>query len=111
MMEFWDEHKDQQDKYAVIAVHNPHKMARTFEALDEQLETRGTLKKWGQNLPFTVVLDNTGKTVETYGIEAYPTTVLIDPEGNVLQGGNETMLGQKLAELKKGDEAKTEETK
>ena len=38
MIKFWDEHKDQQDKYAVIAVHNPHKMARTFKALDEQLE-------------------------------------------------------------------------
>ena len=75
-------------------------MAPTFEKLDALLESRGTIKKWGQNLPFTIVIDNSGETVKTYGIEAYPTTLLIDPEGNVVEDGSEKMLVEKLAELK-----------
>ncbi|MCB9894849.1 MAG: TlpA family protein disulfide reductase [Planctomycetes bacterium] len=105
-MKLWDEHKDQQDKFAIIAIHNPHKQAPTFEKLDALLESRGTLKKWGQNLPFTVALDNSGETVKTYGIEAYPTQVLIDPDGNVVAGGSEHMLEQKLNELKEAAETK-----
>src|SRR5262245_38710827 len=97
MMKFWDAHEKDRDKFAVIAIHNPDKRADTFEALDKRLEDGGILKRWGKNLPFTVILDNSGETVKAYGIEAYPTTLLIDPEGKIVRGGSEKMLEEKLA--------------
>lgn len=105
MLKFWDDHADQRDKFAVICVHNPDAKATTFEKLDAILEERGTIKKWGRNLPFTIVLDNTPTTTKTYGIEAYPTTLLIDPEGKVVKGGGEKLLEEKLAALKEPPKA------
>ena len=99
-MKFWEEHKEQQDKFAIIAIHNPDQRADTFEKLDKLLEEKGIIKKWGQNLPFTVVLDNTKTSTTNYGVQAYPTTVLIDPEGNVVKGGSEAILKQKLEAAK-----------
>jgi hypothetical protein len=101
MMTFWDEHEAARDRFAVLAIHNADRRAATFEQLDEQLESRGTLERWGRNLPFTVILDNSGTTTRTYGISAYPTVVLVDPEGNVYNTGGDPVLDilrEKLAE-------------
>lgn len=43
-----------------------------------------------------MLLDDTGETIETWGIQAFPTLVLIDPEGNVVKGHAETMLTEIL---------------
>jgi hypothetical protein len=110
MMKLWDEYAEVRDKWAVLAIHNPHPLAPTFEKLDAILEERGTLKKWGRNLPFTIVIDNTGTTVKNYGVQAYPTHVLIDPEGKVVKGG-ERELAAKLKEMKEALKPKEGETK
>lgn len=99
-MKFYDEHEAKRDKFAIIAIHNPDSRADTFDKLDKQLEDKGILKKWGKNLPFTVILDNTPETTKAYGVQAYPTTLLIDPEGKIVRGGNEKLLEEKLKEAK-----------
>jgi hypothetical protein len=95
-MKFWDDHAEYRDKFAVLAIHNRRPEASTFEELDKLLEDHGILARWERNLPFTVILDNTGETTQRYGIRAYPTAVLIDPEGNIVEGGSVAMLGEKL---------------
>ena len=47
----------------------------------------------GKELPFPIVLDSTGVTMDNLGIVGYPTTVLIDPEGKVVENGNEKNIG------------------
>ena len=110
MLKLWDEYAEVRDKWAVLAIHNPDQRAPTFEKLDAILEERGTIKKWGRNLPFTIILDNSGQTVKTYGVQAYPTHVLIDPEGKVVKGG-ERELEAKLKEMKEALTPKDAENK
>lgn len=102
-MKFWDEHEAQRDKFAILAIHNQRDDTDTFEKLDKILEERGQIERWGRNLPFTVILDNTRETTTTYGIRFYPTHVLIDPEGKIVEGGTLTTLQAKLAEMKKAE--------
>lgn len=101
-MKFWDEHEAQRDKFAILAIHNQRDDTDTFEKLDEKLKERGLLERWGRNLPFTVILDNTRETTTTYGVRFYPTHVLIDPEGKIVEGGDLSTLQAKLAEMKDG---------
>lgn len=56
-----------------------------------QLESRlGSIEKnvWKKRkIPFPIVLDNTSSTWERYGISGLGTEVLIDPKGNIVEGG------------------------
>lgn len=45
-----------------------------------------------------MLLDDTGETIETWGIQAFPTLVLIDPQGRVVKGDAEAMLAKILDE-------------
>ena len=57
-------------------------------------------KRWeGKTLPFPILLDATGKTVKAFGISAYPTNVLIDPEGRVVKAARRGRAREKLEEL------------
>ena len=93
-MEFWDAHEAERQSYAVLAFHDPS--VKTFAELDEKLKPL-IEKRWkGRSLPFPILLDASGTTVRNYGIQGYPTVVLIDPEGRVVRGGSEAMLAEKL---------------
>ena len=86
MIKFYEKHANLKDKFEIIAFHDGS--VKTFEELDEKLEEKGTIeKRWdGKQLPFPVLLDSTAETVKkTYGISAFPTTVLINPEGELVE--------------------------
>ena len=94
-MEFWATHEADRDRFEVLAFHDPS--AKTFAELDEKLKPV-IEKHWrGKSLPFPILLDAGGATVKRYGIQGYPTTILIDPEGRIVKGGSELMLKEKLA--------------
>ena len=94
LIKFWDEHEAEREKYAVLAFHDAS--AKTFDELDEKLKPV-IEKRWGgRSLPFPILLDASGATVRAYGIQAYPTFLLIDPEGKLVRGGSEAMLAEKL---------------
>lgn len=94
-MEFYTRHQDARDRFEVLAFHDPS--AKTFAELDEKLKP--VIEKYwkGKSLPFPILLDASGTTVRSYGIQAYPTILLIDPEGRIVKGGSEAMLAEKLA--------------
>jgi hypothetical protein len=105
-MEFYEEHKDQRDQFTILAFHEPS--VKSLDDLDKKL-AKTVEKLWkGKQLPFPIVLDSSGKTLKSYAVQAFPTLVLIDPEGKIAQvelgagGGVEKMLEQKLKDAKRG---------
>ncbi len=94
LMEFYEKHKADRDRFEVLTFHDAS--AKTFEELDEKLKPVIEKKGKGEGLPFPILLDKSGATVKKYGIQGFPTLVLIDPEGLVVKGGSEAMLEEKL---------------
>ncbi len=79
LVRFFDERQDAKDRFAILAFHDAS--VKDFADLDAKLAPI-VAKRWGgRELPFPILLDSTGETIETWGIHAFPTTVLIDPEG------------------------------
>lgn len=96
-MKLYENHDSLRDRFEVLAFHDA--TAKTFEELDERLKLV-IEKRWeGKPLPFPILLDSTGATVKAFGIRAYPTNILIDPEGRLVRGNAEKMLESKLEEL------------
>jgi hypothetical protein len=54
----------------------------------------------GKEPPFPVLLDNTTKSMESFGVDLFGVTVLIDPAGRLVQGDESTLA----AILKRGRE-------
>jgi hypothetical protein len=94
LIDFYEEHKDHRDKFEIIAFHDS--TAKDFGELDKHLP--GLREKlWrGRDLPFPILLDSTGKTVKAYDIHAFPTTLLIDPDGKLVGHTNEEDLEKRL---------------
>ena len=69
---------------------------KDFAELDPKLEPIVANAWKGRALPFPILLDATGKTLEAYGITAFPTSVLIDPEGRVVGPDAEERLAEAL---------------
>lgn len=96
-MKLYENHDSLRDRFEVLAFHDA--TVKDFAELDERLKLVSE-KRWdGKSLPFPILLDSTGATVKTFGIRAYPTNVLIDPEGRVVKGNPEENLKRKLEEL------------
>ena len=97
-MEFYDQHQGERDRFEIIAFHDG--TAKSLEDIDAK--TKDVQEKlWKRPLPFPVLLDASGETTKRWGVHAFPTTVLIDPEGRLVRGGSERMLEQKLAEARR----------
>ena len=95
LIDFYEKHKSKRNKFEIIAIHSNH--AKTFAELDPRMK-KFIAGPWkGNALPFPLLLDSTGKTFRNYGVaSALPVMVLIDPEGNVVRGGNDETLLKKL---------------
>ncbi|HWB14365.1 MAG TPA: redoxin domain-containing protein [Pirellulales bacterium] len=81
-IDFVDTHAADSDRFVVLAVHDPQ--ATDFAALDEKLQPIVRRTWHGRSIPFPILLDKSGRMVEDYGVERWPTAVLIDPEGRVV---------------------------
>ena len=96
-MKLYEKYESVRDRFEVLAFHDDK--AKTFEELDEKLAAVSE-KRWeGRTLPFPILLDATGLTVDAFGIRGFPTNVLIDPEGRVVRGNAEETLRSVLREL------------
>jgi hypothetical protein len=92
MIDFYNEHAEQRDRFEIIGVciDITGKLER-IQDIDAELQPI-VEKVWnGKKIPFPIVLDNTFKTWERFGIPGLGTAVLVDPRGNVAEGGFETL--------------------
>ena len=94
-MDFYEACPDYRDKFQILAFHD--ETAKTFAALDEKLIPVKRNLWQGKDLPFPILLDATGKTLKTFGIDAFPTTLLIDPDGKLVGTGGRAQLEAKLS--------------
>jgi cytochrome oxidase Cu insertion factor (SCO1/SenC/PrrC family) len=94
LVDFYEEYESDRDKFEIIAVHVQH--ARDLADYDEKM--KHVIKNiWhGKDLPFPVLLDPTKKTMDAFGIQSFPTTILIDPSGNLVGHATEADLEKKL---------------
>jgi len=94
LIEMYDLHKDHRDKFEILAVHVQY--AKDFAEYDDKIKD-AKKRYWGdKELPFPLLLDATEKTIKSFGIHAFPTTILIDPDGNLVGEVTEEFLEKKL---------------
>ena len=94
LIDFYEDHKADRDKFEILAFHDAQ--AKNFAELDSKLEPIIKNAWSGRPLPFPILLDSTGETIETFGISAFPTMLLIDPEGRLVGEATEVELEKHL---------------
>ncbi len=96
MIDYYLEHKD--TRFEFIAFHDAR--AQSLEQMDAELEKRGIIDKYwkGRPIPFPILLDATGETIQKYKVRAFPTTILIDPRGRLVK---ELSRGNMFEELER----------
>lgn len=82
LSKIYEEYRDLRDRFEVLAFHD--NSVKDFDELDENLKPAMKAYWGGKPLPFPVLLDTTGETVMAYGINSWPTSFLIDPEGKIV---------------------------
>jgi thiol-disulfide isomerase/thioredoxin len=97
LIDFCELHAASRDQFEIIAFHDSS--VPTLSEMDGQVAgTKETL--WdGRDLPFPILLDDNRQTQNAYGIKAWPTTVLIDPEGKLVGQASHRELEEKLPKL------------
>ena len=83
--------------FEILAFHDA--TVDSLEELQTKLVPIGQ-EYWGtRQLPFPVLTDSTGTTIERYGIARFPTLVLIDSEGRIVDStsGDGSRLLERLA--------------
>ncbi|HZZ27316.1 MAG TPA: hypothetical protein VFE46_04850 [Pirellulales bacterium] len=95
-MKFYEDHKAQREQFEIISICIDYDgELKTLADVDRALEPIVKNVWGGKTLPFPLLLDPTFKTWETFGIDGLGTTILIDPDEKVVEGG-ETTLAEKL---------------
>lgn len=97
MIDLYEAHKKDRDKFEILAFHDG--TVKDFAELDKNLEGPRTKYWGGRDLPFPILLDSTGQTIKDWGIHAFPTTLLINPEGKLVGHAREEDLAAKLPPL------------
>lgn len=103
LIDFYEEHEADRDKFEIVAFHDGS--VKDFDEMDAK--TAGTKKAiWrGRDLPFPILLDSRvgdeehtgrGATINALQIQAFPTSLLIDPDGVLIGSANARMLAEKL---------------
>jgi hypothetical protein len=96
-MDLYEAHKDHRDRFEILAFHDG--TVKSFAELDKKIQRPREMYWRGRDLPFPILLDATGQTIKDYGVRAFPTTLLIDPEGRLVGEAGEEELEKKLPPL------------
>ncbi len=95
MMEIHDDHQAERDKYVVLTVHSAHG-GESLAKIDEKLVPIVRDTWGGRMLPFPILLDSDGTIQKTFGVAHWPTTILFDPEGKLVDEVSPDELEKKL---------------
>ena len=97
LIAFYEDHAAHRDTFEILAIHDD--AVKSFRDLDTKLAPIRKEKWQGKDLPFPILLDGKKKTHTLYGIRSWPTAVLIDPEGKLVDEAHISMLEEKLPAL------------
>jgi thiol-disulfide isomerase/thioredoxin len=97
MMEIYDDHESERDRFVILTVHSPE--TKTFADLDEKVKPVVRDVWAGRMIPFPILLDGDEKLQKTFGVQHWPTTVLFDPDGNLVGEVQPEELEAKLSAL------------
>jgi thiol-disulfide isomerase/thioredoxin len=86
LSKFYEAHKTQRDRFELVSICMVEQNTRTMADLDRVLKPIVKMVWGGKELPFPVLLDNTTKSMESFGVESSGVTILIDPSGRLVQG-------------------------
>lgn len=89
LIHFYEEFESERNKFEVLAFHSFD--VHEFKYLDLQMKDIIEKNFKGKKIPFPVVLDSTRKTTNRYHVSAYPTMILINPEGIIENIGNDSL--------------------
>jgi thiol-disulfide isomerase/thioredoxin len=96
LIDFVNNHNASQDRFRVIAIH----ARRPGDVADWQRFHTSVTKfehsVWKGTSPFPLVYDESGQMTSDWGIHSFPTGLLIDPQGNLVQHGDLKMLPEKI---------------
>ncbi len=96
LIAFTQAHIDSAEKFRIIAVHeNSRNEAgdwNDFHTKTLKLES----ELWHGTPPFPLVYDETTRMTSDWGVHAFPTYALIDPDGNLVRGGDLSKLKAEL---------------
>jgi len=70
------------DRFEILAIHSPDGQSRSTIA--DRLSDLTRTEWKGLEPPFPLIFDSTGRTHRAYGVEAYPTTLLVNPDGKLV---------------------------
>ena len=89
---FYETNRKRLGEFEILAIHeNGVAGPITLEELKQKLDSLAKNKWSGEPLPFPVLLDRSGDTIKTWGISEYPTVAVINPKGELTEGGLETL--------------------
>ena len=93
LTKIYEEHAADRDKFEIIAIcDTEYEKAPTLAEYDP-LAAKIADEVWnGKPLPFPQIIDGEGRTTGVYGIQSWPTVLLIDPDGNLVKGDETTLL-------------------
>ncbi len=92
MAEFYEKHKSSRDKFELVSVCIEFDgKIRSMAQLNAALAPIQKHAWKGKPIPFPILLDSTFKTWERFGLPGLGTVVLIDPDGNLVEGDESTL--------------------
>jgi len=96
---FYENHSADRGEFEILSICNAEAEGdKTFKAFDRLTEP--FKDAWGgKPLPFPVLIDGDGKTFAAYGVHGVPNSLLIDPDGHLVETVDaKAMLAEQLDE-------------
>ena len=92
MMDFYEEYAAQRNQFEIVSVCIDYTgELKSIDDLDAAIAPVVANVWDGRRIEFPIVLDNTFISWERFGIPGLGTVVLIDPEGNLVEGDEKTL--------------------
>ena len=92
LRQFYEAHQSQRDRFELVSIYSDlDAKMRTMADFDREMKPVVKTIWGGRDLPFPVLLDNTSKSMENFGVEFFGAIVLIDPTGRLVPGDELTL--------------------
>jgi thiol-disulfide isomerase/thioredoxin len=93
LMEFYDQHAEQRQQFEIISFCvDTDGTVKTMEDVDRSMDPIAA-KAWNGNKPgFPILVDHKMRTLNNFGLWHTPALLLVDPDGNLVDTGEEPPL-------------------